>query len=85
MIPCPASVTVMLLALSIGKFTSGLLAVAGFSLGLAMALVGIGLIVVAGISHLQSTGRFHWVSSKAPIISASVVIFSGLAALLFAH
>lgn len=85
MIPCPASITVMLLALSIGKFTSGLLAVAGFSLGLAIALVGIGLIVVAGISRLQDSGRFHWVSSKAPIISASVVILSGLAALLFAH
>ncbi len=85
MIPCPASITVMLLALSIGKFGSGLLAVAGFSLGLAIALVGIGLIVVAGISQLQGSGKFHWVSAKAPIISACVVIFSGLAALVFAH
>lgn len=85
MIPCPASITVMLLALSIGKFASGLLAVAGFSLGLAIALVGIGLIVVAGISKLQDSGRFHWVSKRAPIISACVVIFSGAAALVFAH
>ena len=85
MIPCPASITVMLLALSIGKFGSGLLAVAGFSLGLAIALVGIGLIVVAGISKLQDSGRFLWVSKKAPIISACVVIFSGVAALVFAH
>ena len=85
MIPCPASITVMLLALSIGKFGSGLLAVAGFSLGLAIALVGIGLIVVAGISQLQDSGRFHWVSKRAPIISACVVIFSGIAALVFAH
>lgn len=84
-IPCPASITVMLLALSIGKFGSGLLAVAGFSLGLAIALVGIGLIVVAGISQLQGSGKFQWVSKKAPIISACVVIFSGLAALVFAH
>jgi len=85
MIPCPASITVMLLALSIGKFGSGLLAVAGFSLGLALALVGIGLIVVAGISQLQGSGKFHRVSKNAPIISACVVIFSGLAALFFAH
>jgi nickel/cobalt transporter (NicO) family protein len=85
MIPCPASVTVMLLALSIGKFASGLLAVAGFSIGLAVTLVGIGLIVVAGISRLHHTGRFHWISSKAPIISAGLVIFSGLAAILIAH
>ncbi len=85
MIPCPASITVMLFALSIGKFASGLLAVAGFSLGLALALVGIGFVVVMGVSQLQNTGKFYWISSKAPIISACVVIFSGLAALMFAH
>jgi nickel/cobalt exporter len=78
MIPCPASITVMLLALSIGKFASGLFAVAGFSMGLAIALVGIGLIVVAGISRLQHGGG-------RPIISAIVVIISGVAALTIAH
>lgn len=85
MIPCPASITVMLLALSIGKFGAGLFAVAGFSLGLAITLVGIGLVVVAGLSKLQGTGRFNWVSKNAPTISAGVVMLSGLAALLFAH
>lgn len=85
MIPCPASITVMLLALSIGKFGAGLFAVAGFSIGLAVTLVGIGLIVVAGLSKMQGSGRFHWVSSKAPIISATVVMLSGFAALIFAH
>lgn len=85
MIPCPASITVMLLALSIGKFASGLLAVAGFSLGLAITLVGIGLVVVAGLNQLKGSGRFTWISAKAPIISAAVVMVSGLAALLLAH
>ncbi len=85
MIPCPASITVMLLALSIGQFASGLLAVAGFSLGLAVTLVGIGLVVVAGLNRLKGSGHFHWVSTKAPIVSAAVVMISGLAALLFAH
>lgn len=85
MIPCPASITVMLLALSIGKFGAGLFAVAGFSIGLAITLVGVGLIVVAGISRLHGSGKFHWVSKQAPIISAAVVMLSGVAALLFAH
>lgn len=85
MIPCPASITVMLLAISIGRFASGLLAVAGFSLGLAITLVGIGLIVVAGINRLHVAGRFHWISARAPILSALVVVASGCAALLFAH
>lgn len=85
MIPCPASITVMLLALSIGRFASGLLAVAGFSLGLAITLVGIGLVVVAGITRLRGTGRFEFISKQAPVLSAGVVILSGCAALLFAH
>ena len=85
MIPCPASITVMLLALSIGQFASGLLAVAGFSIGLAATLVGIGLIVVAGISRIEGSGKMHWFSSRAPVLSAMVVILSGCAALLFAH
>ncbi len=85
MIPCPASISVMLLALSIGQLGSGLLAVAGFSIGLAITLVGIGLIVVAGLSKLQGSGKFNWISSKAPIISAAVVMLSGIAAILFSH
>ncbi|MBI1367419.1 MAG: hypothetical protein GC162_02070 [Planctomycetes bacterium] len=85
MIPCPASVTVMLLALSVGRVGMGMFTVLGFSLGLALALVGIGLIVVAGISKLGSTSRFSWFSRRAPVLSAGVVILSGIAALLFAH
>lgn len=82
LVPCPASVTVMLLALSVGQTGLGLFTVLGFSLGLALALVGIGLLVVAGISHLGKTSRFAWVSRHAPVISAFVVILSGVAALL---
>lgn len=85
MIPCPASITVMLLALSIGKLGAGLFAVAGFSIGLAATLVGIGLAVVIGLSKIQGTGRFHLLSKNAPILSAGVVMLSGLAALVFVH
>lgn len=85
MIPCPASITVMLLALSIGKVGAGLFAVAGFSIGLAVTLVGIGLAVVVSLSRIQGSGRFQWISSKAPIISAGVVMLSGVAALIFSH
>lgn len=85
MIPCPASITVMLLALSVGKFGFGMLAVAGFSLGLAVTLVGIGIAVVMGIGKLQGISRFSWISTQAPVISACVVILSGAMALLFVH
>lgn len=85
MIPCPASITVMLLALSIGKVGAGLFAVAGFSIGLAVTLVGIGLAVVISLNKLKGSGRFEWISNKAPIISAGVVMLSGVAALIFSH
>jgi len=85
MIPCPASVTVMLLALSVGQTGMGLLTVLGFSLGLALTLVGIGLMVVTGLTRLASGGRMSWLAQQAPIISAAMVILSGVFALCFAH
>ena len=84
MIPCPASITVMLLALSTGRTGMGIFTVLGFSLGLAISLVGIGLIVVSGLSKLSNNGRFASLSAKAPIISAGLVILSGFFALMIA-
>lgn len=82
LVPCPAAVTVMLLAISVNRTGNGLLMVLGFSLGLALTLVGIGLAVVMGLNALGSTGRFGWLSRRAPAISAAVVILSGAAALM---
>jgi nickel/cobalt exporter len=85
MIPCPASITVMLLALSVGKTSLGFVVVLGFSFGLAITLVGIGLAVVMSLNRLGQSGRFTWVSKRAPLISAGVVVLSGVIALLLAH
>lgn len=84
MIPCPASVTVMLLALSASQTGMGLLLVLGFSVGLALTLVLVGLAVVTGLSQLSASGRFAWVTRQAPVISAGMVICSGLFALVVA-
>lgn len=82
MIPCPASITVMLLALSVGKTANGLFAVLGFSLGLAATLVGIGLLVVTGLSRIATnSGKVAWFAKHAPIASAGLVILSGVFAL----
>ena len=85
MIPCPASITVMLLALSTGRTGLGVLTVIGFSLGLALALVGVGVIIVSGLSKLSETGRLSTITKHAPVVSAGLVIVSGLFALLIAH
>jgi nickel/cobalt exporter len=84
LVPCPAAVTVMLLAISVNRTGNGLVMVLGFSIGLAISLVGIGLAVVTGLNALGSQGRFAWLSRRAPLISAAVVVLSGAAALAIA-
>jgi nickel/cobalt exporter len=84
LVPCPAAVTVMLLAISVNRTGNGLIMVLGFSIGLAITLVGIGLAVVAGLNALGSRGRFGWLSRRAPLLSAGVVVLSGVAALFIA-
>ena len=84
LVPCPASISVMLLALSVGSTVHGLLMVLGFSVGLALALVSVGLVVVVGLRTLGSSGRFAAVSRRAPLISAMVLILSGLFAVVVA-
>lgn len=84
MIPCPASITVMLLALSVGQTSFGILAVFCFSLGLAVTMVGIGMVVVAGISKIAKSGRLSAMTRRAPIVSACLVIGTGISALIFA-
>ena len=83
MIPCPAAVTVMLLAVSIGQHALGLLAVLGFGIGLALTLVCVGLAIVAGLSRLSRSGRLAWLTRAAPVLSAALVLLSGVVALLF--
>ena len=85
MIPCPASITVMLLALSSGLAAMGFFTVLGFSLGLAIALVSVGIAIVTGLSKLSEHGRLSWITKQAPVISAVLVIVSGCAALLIAR
>ena len=85
LIPCPASITVMLLALSIGQVAIGVVAVLCFSIGLAVTLVGIGLVVVAGFSRVAKTGHFSWFAERAGVISAGLVLATGVVALAFVH
>jgi len=74
----------MLLSLSVAKTANGLLLVVGFSIGLAITLVGIGLAVVMGLSKFAGTGKLAWLSRQAPLISAALVIFAGALGLAMA-
>jgi nickel/cobalt exporter len=51
LIPCPASITVLLICLQLGQFTLGAATVAAFSLGLAITMVSIGVAAAWSVHH----------------------------------
>jgi len=81
LVPCPSAVSVMLLALSVSEGGRGLALVFGFSAGLAITLVTVGLLVVTGVTTLTASGRFSRWGRLAPTLAAALVILSGLLAL----
>ena len=78
LIPCPAAITVLLLCLGIGQFWLGIGMVASFSIGLALTLVGIGMIAVLGLRYASK--RFRGIDrflASAPYASAALILLVG--------
>lgn len=78
LIPCPASITVLLLCLQLKAFALGATLVACFSIGLALTLVTVGM--AAAISVRHATKRFSWFSTfarRAPYFSSLLIIGVG--------
>lgn len=76
-IPCPSALVVLLAALSQHRIGLGLVLIVTFSLGLAMTLTALGLLVVYGgrvTERLSFSGR--WVSAL-PAVSALVIVVAG--------
>ena len=75
LIPCPASITVLLLCLQLKKIALGAALVLSFSVGLALTMVASG--VLAAWSVGQATKRWsgfgHW-AAKAPYISTVLML-----------
>jgi len=74
----------MLLSLSVSETGKGLLLVLGFSFGLALTLVGVGLLVVSGVTAVVTSARFTKFGRYAPTLAATLVIFSGILGLWIA-
>jgi ABC-type nickel/cobalt efflux system permease component RcnA len=75
LIPCPASITVLLLCLQLKQVALGATLVLSFSVGLALTMVASG--VLAAWSVGQATKRWsgfgHW-AAKAPYISTALML-----------
>ena len=79
LIPCPASITVLLLCLQLKQFALGATLVACFSIGLALTLVTVGMAAALSVRH--ATKRFAWFSTfarRAPYFSSLLIIGVGI-------
>lgn len=79
LIPCPASITVLLLCLQVGRFALGAALVLCFSIGLALTLVLVGVGAALGTRHAAS----RWpglaaLAARAPYFSSALVALAGL-------
>ncbi|WP_262031429.1 sulfite exporter TauE/SafE family protein [Microvirga sp. Mcv34] len=74
LIPCPASITVLLICLQLGQFTLGAATVAAFSLGLAITMVSVGVAAAWGVQHASKRINFSdRLLRRLPLASACLV------------
>jgi len=81
LIPCPASITVLLLCLQLKRIALGATLVLGFSIGLALTMVASGVVAAFGVRHLSKRmggGRFGELAAKAPYFSGALILLVGL-------
>jgi len=82
LIPCPASITVLLMCLQVGRVTLGAALVLCFSIGLALTLVFVGVAAALGMRHAASRlPGFEALASRAPYFSSALVSAAGLYAI----
>lgn len=78
LIPCPASITVLLICLQLGQFSLGAATVAAFSLGLAITMVSIGVVAAWGVHHASKRINLSdRVLRRLPLASAGLVATLG--------
>jgi nickel/cobalt transporter (NicO) family protein len=78
LIPCPTALVVLLAAISLHRVGYGLVLILAFSLGLAAAMTGIGLLAVSAkklAGRLRLEGR---IVRALPALSAAVILVLGL-------
>jgi nickel/cobalt exporter len=90
LIPCPASITVLLLCLQLKRVALGATLVLSFSIGLALTMVASGVLAALSVRHMSKRFKgFGKLANRAPYLSgvliavvACYVGWTGLKALL---
>lgn len=79
LIPCPASITVLLLCLQLKKVTLGATLVVCFSIGLALTMVASGVLAAISVKHVSRRwSGFGEFARRAPYISGALILLVGL-------
>ncbi|AJC20537.1 nickel/cobalt efflux protein RcnA [Pandoraea pulmonicola] len=79
LIPCPASITVLLLCLQLKRFALGAGLVLCFSIGLALTMVASGALAALSVRHVSRRWRgFGEFARKAPYFSGILIVLVGL-------
>ncbi len=79
LLPCPSAFAVLLICLQLKKIALGFALVLGFSIGLAITLVTVGIIAAVSVTHASKRfKRFGEFARKAPYASSMVLILIGL-------
>lgn len=78
LIPCPASITVLLLCLQLKKIALGATLVLGFSIGLALTMVASGALAALSVKHVSKRwSGFGEFARKAPYFSGALIMLAG--------
>jgi nickel/cobalt transporter (NicO) family protein len=78
LIPCPASITVLLLCLQTKQLTLGATLVLCFGVGLALTMVSFGAVAALGVRHAAKRFRgFGGLARRAPYFSGAVILLVG--------
>lgn len=78
LIPCPASITVLLLCLQLKEITLGAVLVLSFSVGLALTMVLSGALAALSVQHASRRwSGFGMLARRAPYVSGAVILLVG--------
>ena len=79
LMPCPASITILLLCLQLQKIALGSLLVFCFSIGLALVLVAAGIVAALSVKQVgKRWSGFSKFARYAPYLSAALILTIGL-------
>ena len=77
LVPCPDAIAILLVAIALNRIFLGLALIIAFSLGLAIVLIVIGLLMVSSSRLFKRMDSFNKFAPFMPVVSALIVLILG--------